>query len=250
MPSCGTKKMAGGGAVGKNKRSYDGGIYTAEMGPPPFDIDMGSSPKPTKKEMIPPKPAPKQKLKEAPRDLMPEDFARMKREEEAKKKKKMAAGGAVKKEMRFPPSYDEKGRIENRIKELNRESNRLRQEVENSSSYSARTMQTLGHLAGKKAGEASDYAIRKQENMKEEMAEDLEKQIKDYKDRLKNLDKDKKKMAMGGSVTTPKQQAKVGKVMKEFKAGSLHSGPGGKVVKSPRQAIAIALSEARRMKKK
>lgn len=141
MPSCGTKKMAGGGAVGKNKRSYDGGIYTAEMGPPPFDIDMGSSPKPTKKEMMPPKPAPKQKLKEAPRDLMPEDFARMKREEEAKKKKKMAAGGAV-------------------------------------------------------------------------------------------------------------QQAKVGKVMKEFKAGTLHSGPGGKVVKSPKQAIAIALSEARSMKKK
>lgn len=147
MPSCGTKKMAGGGAVSKDKRSYDGGIYTAEMGPPPFDIDMGSSPKPTKKEMMArkPAPAPKQKLKEAPRDLMPEDFARMKREEDAKKKKKMA---------------------------------------------------------------------------------------------------------MGGSVTTPKQQAKVRKVMKEFKAGSLHSGPGGKVVKSPRQAIAIALSEARSMKKK
>lgn len=144
MPSCGTKKkMAGGGAVDKNKRSYDGGIYTAEMGPPPFDIDMGSSPKPTKKELearkIMPAPAPK-KLKEMPRDLMPEDFEKMK--------------------------------------------------------------------------------------------------------------KDKKKMAMGGSVTTPKQQAKVGKVMKEFKAGSLHSGPGGKVVKSPRQAVAIALSEARRMKKK
>lgn len=143
MPSCGTKKMAGGGAVGKDKRSYDGGIYTAEMGPPPFDIDMGSSPKPTKKEMMArkPAPAPKQKLKEAPRDLMPEDFARMKKEEEAKKKKKMAMGGAV-------------------------------------------------------------------------------------------------------------QQAKVGKVMKEFKAGSLHSGKGGKVVKSPKQAIAIALSEAQRMKKK
>lgn len=55
-----------------------------------------------------------------------------------------------------------------------------------------------------------------------------------------------KKMAMGGAV----QQAKVGKVMKEFKAGSLHSGKGGKVVKSPKQAIAIALSEAQRMKKK
>ena len=43
---------------------------------------------------------------------------------------------------------------------------------------------------------------------------------------------------------------KVSKVMKEFKAGSLHSGKGGKVVKSPKQAIAIALSEAGMAKKK
>jgi Family of unknown function (DUF6496) len=43
---------------------------------------------------------------------------------------------------------------------------------------------------------------------------------------------------------------KVGKVMKEFKTGSLHSGKGGKVVKSPKQAIAIALSEAGMAKKK
>ena len=45
-----------------------------------------------------------------------------------------------------------------------------------------------------------------------------------------------------------KQQAKVGVVMKEFKAKGLHSGKGGKVVKSPKQAIAIALSEARKKK--
>ena len=43
---------------------------------------------------------------------------------------------------------------------------------------------------------------------------------------------------------------KVSKVMKEFKTGSLHSGKGGKVVKSPKQAIAIALSEAGMAKKK
>jgi hypothetical protein len=59
----------------------------------------------------------------------------------------------------------------------------------------------------------------------------------------------KKKMAVGGAVTTPKQQKKVAKVMGEYKAGSLHSGKGGKVVKSPKQAVAIALSEARRVKK-
>lgn len=45
-------------------------------------------------------------------------------------------------------------------------------------------------------------------------------------------------------------QNKVSKVMKEFKEGTLHSGKGGKVVKSPKQAVAIALSEARQAKKK
>jgi len=42
-----------------------------------------------------------------------------------------------------------------------------------------------------------------------------------------------------------KAQKKVGKVMGEFKEGTLHSGKGGKVVKNPKQAIAIALSEAK-----
>lgn len=39
-------------------------------------------------------------------------------------------------------------------------------------------------------------------------------------------------------------QAKIGKVMGEFKRGTLHSGKGGPVVKSPKQALAIAMSEA------
>jgi len=38
----------------------------------------------------------------------------------------------------------------------------------------------------------------------------------------------------------PKKSVKA--VMHEFKAGGLHSGKGGKVVKNPKQAIAIALS--------
>ena len=39
-------------------------------------------------------------------------------------------------------------------------------------------------------------------------------------------------------------QTKVAKVMKEFGKGKLHSGKKGPVVKSRKQAIAIALSEA------
>lgn len=42
-----------------------------------------------------------------------------------------------------------------------------------------------------------------------------------------------------------KAQKKIGKVMGEYKSGKLHSGAGGKVVKSPKQAIAIAMSEAK-----
>lgn len=44
-----------------------------------------------------------------------------------------------------------------------------------------------------------------------------------------------------------KGKAKIQKVMKEFKHGSLHSGSKkGPVVENPKQAIAIALSEARK----
>ena len=43
-------------------------------------------------------------------------------------------------------------------------------------------------------------------------------------------------------------QTKVSKVMREFKKGELHSGKKGPVVKSRKQAIAIALSEAGKSK--
>ena len=47
-----------------------------------------------------------------------------------------------------------------------------------------------------------------------------------------------------------KFESKMGKVMGEFKEGKLHSGGSGKVVKSPKQAVAIALSEARKVSSK
>lgn len=47
-----------------------------------------------------------------------------------------------------------------------------------------------------------------------------------------------------------KADKKISKVMKEFGSGTLYSGKGGPVVKSQKQAVAIALSEAGMAKKK
>ena len=44
-------------------------------------------------------------------------------------------------------------------------------------------------------------------------------------------------------------QKKVAKVMHEFKEGELHSGKTDTIVTNPKQAIAIALSESKGLKK-
>ena len=50
--------------------------------------------------------------------------------------------------------------------------------------------------------------------------------------------------------TSKKKPAKIGKVMHEYKAGTLHSGSKtGPAVTSRKQAIAIAMSEAGMAKK-
>ncbi len=46
------------------------------------------------------------------------------------------------------------------------------------------------------------------------------------------------------------KQKKIAQVMHEFKEGDLHSGKSDVVVTNPKQAIAIALSEANEMDKK
>ena len=58
-------------------------------------------------------------------------------------------------------------------------------------------------------------------------------------------------MATAKPKTKSGKMAKVGKVMKEYKAGELHSGSkSGPAVTNKKQAVAIALSEAGMTKKK
>ena len=52
-------------------------------------------------------------------------------------------------------------------------------------------------------------------------------------------------------MATKKQAAKIGKVMGEFKAGTLNTGSKtGPIVKNRKQAIAIAMSQAKMPKPK
>lgn len=58
----------------------------------------------------------------------------------------------------------------------------------------------------------------------------------------KKKDSEKKKLSA--------KQKKIAQVMHEFKEGELHSGKSDIIVTNPKQAIAIALSEAETLDKK
>jgi hypothetical protein len=53
----------------------------------------------------------------------------------------------------------------------------------------------------------------------------------------------KSRKVVSKKIHTPEQD-KIAEVMHEFKQGTLHSGKSGVIVTNPKQAIAIALSEA------
>ena len=98
-----------------------------------------------------------------------------------------------------------------------------------------------GRALLKKGGRAKDMS-EKHEGM-ESMAEEAKETRLEKKGFKETKSGKMVKAAKGG-------QAKVGKVMREFGKGKLHSGKKGPVVKSRKQEIAIALSEAGISKKK
>jgi hypothetical protein len=77
-------------------------------------------------------------------------------------------------------------------------------------------------------------------NSEYEVWDDLRAKMNEYE--LEQFLNKNNKYSKGGSTTT-KQQKKIGKVMHEFKEGDLKTSAGTKVT-NPKQAVAIALSEA------
>ena len=112
----------------------------------------------------------------------------------------------------------------------------------------------------KKKHHSRDHAPSKKKNIKKTVVSHLKKDITDFK---KEMSEDKKLINKFGhkhkddKKKDPKPRNKTGKrdkvriVMEEFKEGKLHSGSKkGPVVTNPKQALAIAISESKRSKKR
>lgn len=95
---------------------------------------------------------------------------------------------------------------------------------------------------------------KKKKDLKKVIKKHVESDIKDFRKEIKKdekLIKSIKSPQKADSKTKSAKKAKVEKVMHEYKEGKLHSGSKkGPEVTNPKQAIAIALSEARKVGKK
>ena len=80
----------------------------------------------------------------------------------------------------------------------------------------------------------------KKHTMKHEKTESKKERIKEYG--KKETSKSQKKEAVSEMKMNKVKQKKMSKIMKEYKAGELNIGKSKKMVKNPKQAIAIGLS--------
>jgi hypothetical protein len=102
-----------------------------------------------------------------------------------------------------------------------------------------------GDIKGFKKEASEDRALIKKLKHKKHEAKESKKHEKAEHKKKHHA---KKKHAKKKMHETPKRKAKIAKVMREFKHSALHSSSKkGPVVKNKRQALAIALSEARKV---
>lgn len=104
-----------------------------------------------------------------------------------------------------------------------------------------------GDIKGFKKEASEDRALIKKLKHKKHEAKESKKHEKSEHKKRSSKKKHVKKSAKKKLHVTPKREKKISKVMREFKGKKLHSSSkNGPLVKNKRQALAIALSEARK----